>query len=81
MWEPVSASRALRISLARSTPGGVPRASFRNRSASSERRFLRGVELFETTPFLHGALRSMEGGSAIGVLSTEKYQGPLGDAY
>ena len=42
MWEAVSASRALRISLSRSTPGGVPRASFRRRWASSERRLSSG---------------------------------------
>ena len=45
IWAPVSASRALRISLSRSTPGGVPRASFRRRSASAERRVSSGSML------------------------------------
>ena len=42
MWEVVSACRALRISLSRSPPGRVPRASFRRRCATSTRRLSRG---------------------------------------
>jgi hypothetical protein len=38
IWQPVSACRALRISRSRSTPCGVPLASWRNRIASSAKR-------------------------------------------
>ena len=57
MWEAVSVSRALRIRLSRSTPGGVPRASFRRRSARCvfrQRPFVakheRAVDLLNTDP-------------------------------
>jgi hypothetical protein len=73
---PVSASCALRISLARSTPGGVPRASFRRRGASSERRLSRGSNCFEKTSILHGALSLGIGRSATGVLITDKSHVP-----
>jgi len=43
MWEAVSAWRALRMSWSRLKPGGVPRASFRSRFASSARRCSRDV--------------------------------------
>jgi len=42
IWAAVSACRALRSSRSRSMPGGVPRASFRRRSAWSVRRWSSG---------------------------------------
>ncbi len=59
---------SVRMSLSRSTPGGVPRASFRRRSAFFRKTFVEGINLFETPPFLHGAPLSVgrKGGSATG---------------
>ena len=75
-WEAnISACRALRRSASRSTPGGVPRASFRRRGASFRKALIEGIG-----SHLHALFLSMGGRRGRDhVLITDKSHEPGGD--
>ncbi|PDT66332.1 hypothetical protein CO683_28655 [Bradyrhizobium ottawaense] len=56
MCAATSACRALLISRSRSILGGVARGFFPETHSLFRKALVEGIDLFETTPFLHGAL-------------------------